>query len=545
LKKKSSTRKPPNSAPLDATIRQIVKYDIDGHEVSRKVDYFEYNGHKVELGTIGNILGSQLGAVLGGNSLVGKVAASTVIGTLTQSLGKVLQKTWDLSGTVVFDGTAFEQAWESTLNHFGQDLVVNLEGQVLGQISSLLMTELADALDLDGFEGKVFTAVGNTITNQILTNVWTMVKSPNPDPSMLFQGFDPKSLFGNVAGAVGGFLGTYLASQIIVADNTQASYGTSMGSSVGAYVGSLLIPIPGLGSLIGAFVGDILGTVIGNAVGVDEKSWGSVSIDLPKGIAVAGGYGSSNEGLDTTFVPITSSQASTVNRIVSLTGAHIIGLNGSGSGRIDYWQKGKTYEVTLPNGTRYDFISRLTGDVDAAWAAVGDRGVMALLGNVVLSGGGVFEMKAFRKSKATNVATLLTDLEVAKSYYKYVSHTGKINVLIAEASTTAFAQAWTVTLARAKELGLDTIRKLDHKGDDGKTVFKGTSLIDNEWGYGGDDKLSGQSKNDVLRGGDGNDRLDGGDDDDRLYGEADRDKLYGGNGNDTLDGGAGDDLLWG
>jgi hypothetical protein len=90
------------------------------------------------LETIGNILGSQLGTVFGGNSLGGKVLAGTVIGTLTQNLGELIQKSWDLSGKSVLGSDTFTQAWDNTFSDFGQDLVVNLEGQVLGQISSLL-----------------------------------------------------------------------------------------------------------------------------------------------------------------------------------------------------------------------------------------------------------------------------------------------------------------------------------------------------------------------------------------------------------------------
>ena len=183
-------------------------------------------------------------------------------------------------------------------------------------------------------------------------------------------------------------------------DNPQASIGTSIGSSIGAYVASALIPIPGVGTFIGAFLGNILGTLVGNAFGTDQKSWGSVY--MRHGKAVTGGFGSDNEGEWSTFTNITSSQAVTINRIVDMTGAKVVGLP-SGNGQIDYWQKGTTYTVFMPDGSAYDFLSRITPDPSAAWAAVADDGVMRMLKRLKLDGGDPFRRRAFDASKAKNV----------------------------------------------------------------------------------------------------------------------------------------------
>ena len=120
-----------------ATIRQVVKYDTEGKETSRKVDYFEFDGSKVQLEVIGNILGSQIGAVLGGNAFAGQVLAGTIVGTFTQNIGEFLQKSFRLSNTLIAVGDALEQALKLAFKDFGKDLQANFEGQ----ISSLLMTE--------------------------------------------------------------------------------------------------------------------------------------------------------------------------------------------------------------------------------------------------------------------------------------------------------------------------------------------------------------------------------------------------------------------
>jgi hypothetical protein len=44
--------------------------------------------------------------------------------------------------------------------------MVNLQGAVGRYLSGLLMAELVGALNLDGFEGRVFTTVGNQVVSR-------------------------------------------------------------------------------------------------------------------------------------------------------------------------------------------------------------------------------------------------------------------------------------------------------------------------------------------------------------------------------------------
>ena len=82
-------------------------------------------------------------------------------------------------------------------------------------------------------------------------------------------------------------------------------------------------------------------------------------------------------------------------------------------------------------------------------------------------------------------------------------------------------------------------------GGDGDDTFDASGSSENvyEYGYGGDDTLTGGDGNDYLNGGDGNDQLSGGDGADRLIGGEGNDVLNGGAGNDALYGGDGSDHL--
>jgi Ca2+-binding RTX toxin-like protein len=82
-------------------------------------------------------------------------------------------------------------------------------------------------------------------------------------------------------------------------------------------------------------------------------------------------------------------------------------------------------------------------------------------------------------------------------------------------------------------------------GNDSDNLFFAGAGNDILKGGGGSDYLFGEGGIDWLEGGDGNDWLWGGSDNDVLSGNADQDLLAGGTGNDVLNGGSGNDLLVG
>jgi len=535
-----------------ANATQVRTFDPNGVESSREVTHLEFDGSVIQLESITSSIGTVLGKELGGDSVFGQVAAGTVIGAIAGNIGEFLQKADFLSGSLT-DGSVWSSdplgnAVKSAFSDFGHDIATG----AIGQLSSLLMAELAESLGLEGFEGGLFTSMGGTITTQLLRNAYNVaagLKDPATGAAYtIFDGFQPTELLGSLSGAVGGYLGSYLASELLLPDNPQAAIGTSIGASIGAYLGSF-IPVPVIGTLIGSFLGNLFGTVIGNAVGVDAKSWGEISFDPNTGDFVTGGFSSDNGGDRQTFVNITSAQAELANRIIDMTGAHVVN-----AGSLSYYQKGTTYTLYLADGSGFDFATRYTTSPETAWAGAGDYGVMSLLSSAQLQGGDSFVIWALRHSSATNAAALISDMEIAKSYSNYVRNAEAINLLIKEQPKSAFAMGWVLTLMKAKELGIDQIREMRHDGTEVADKLDGTTLDDTMFGLVGNDVLAGKAGSDKLYGALGNDRLyggigqdslSGGDGDDILFGDDGDDTLSGGSGNDALTGGSGVNWLYG
>ncbi len=111
---------------------------------------------------LGNQLGAQIAAqVANGNPLV-QIGASTLLGVAFSNLSRVL--TAGVTGQLT--PTNLNQIFSVT--NLTTQTVTSLQGAVGGYISGLLMAELADALNLDGFEGRVFTTVGNVVVSRVV-----------------------------------------------------------------------------------------------------------------------------------------------------------------------------------------------------------------------------------------------------------------------------------------------------------------------------------------------------------------------------------------
>ncbi|GBE75901.1 hypothetical protein myaer87_31280 [Microcystis aeruginosa NIES-87] len=141
---------------------------------------------------------------------------------------------------------------------------------------------------------------------------------------------------------------------------------------------------------------------------------------------------------------------------------------------------------------------------------------------------------------------LLTALNVAETYYKYLENQSYIdNLLVSSAlanSQNENKQAvfWSNYLLQAQRLGLD--QSYHNVGDIADNYFRsasGDDMISGGLGsdtiisYSGDDTLLGENGNDVLVGGLGDDILDGGEGSDILLGQDGKNVLIGGEGSDT------------
>jgi len=145
----------------DGQVREALAY-ADDQELKVKTDqngaisdfFYQRGPISVDLGSIGATLGSEIGSILGHNSVVERIAAGTLIGTLGQELGKLLQfgsivspltaYSWN-DATATRSGTEFDNAETAA----ARDLRADFTGALSGQISGLLMggTRPATAAD--------------------------------------------------------------------------------------------------------------------------------------------------------------------------------------------------------------------------------------------------------------------------------------------------------------------------------------------------------------------------------------------------------------
>jgi uncharacterized protein YcfJ len=197
-------------------------------------------------GNIGALFGSKLGNYLGGDQPFAKLAAGTVLGAIGKEVGKALF----LGGSFTLE-TSIQNAFGTLA---GEPGVGSLPSAAIATISSLLMSELADTLNLSGFEGGLFTTVGTTITTKLITNahlIMTNATWGNGNAYTMFTGFNSDVIVPEIGSAVGGYLGSTLAGHIVIPHYAEGVIGQQVGSAVGGMLGTAIVPV------IGGFVGCI------------------------------------------------------------------------------------------------------------------------------------------------------------------------------------------------------------------------------------------------------------------------------------------------
>jgi hypothetical protein len=179
-------------------------------------------------GNIGAFFGSKIGQTLGGNALAGKLAAGTVLGAVGKEVGAALT----MGASFSLD-LAVKDAFGTLAGGPG---VGALPSGAIATVSSLLMAELAQKLDLHGVGAGLFNAVGTIITTKLITNAYGVMTGATVTgagggqvPVEMFTGFDPVSLATNVGGAVGSFLGSTLAAQIMMPTHPEGATGRISG----------------------------------------------------------------------------------------------------------------------------------------------------------------------------------------------------------------------------------------------------------------------------------------------------------------------------
>lgn len=168
----------------------------------------------------GEALGSAIGKALGGNNLALEIGGATILGTVSKNLAASLVT---LAGFTTNAGMPsplsglLNDALNNTFSDLGIQLPSTLSGLGgelgnvgVGQISSLLTSEVANALGLKGFGAGLFDAVGTTITSTIINNTFGALKvalaggSEANIGNALVQGFNITDFGGGIGGSVGG-----------------------------------------------------------------------------------------------------------------------------------------------------------------------------------------------------------------------------------------------------------------------------------------------------------------------------------------------------
>ncbi len=542
---------------------------------SGAISAFSRDGTPIDLGAIGGILGSQLGNKLGGNTFE-KIAAGTLLGAIGREVGGALQ--FGFSGAITEFASGgqpalLDGAVNGALGSMG-GFAGNLAAGAVGSLTSLLIGELGNKLGMNGFVTGFVSTVGTTITSQLATNAFNVaVIGTNPVngvPYSMFDGFASGQIFTNMAGAVGAYLGSFLAAQVMMPGSQEGALGQQIGSSIGGLVGTWIMP--GLGSFVGSFVGGIAGGALGALFGNDPESGGRIVLRADGVLVITEqwqDHGGSWQWLDV----VARYQIDTVDRLVGLTGGRIDAGYSNAGLRLN--QDDRSFWLTRAENTGVAAVNGANGPNDLA--PLVDPGVMELVSKIDLVGGDVVTRRAFENSAALNSTALAADLMVARDYRTYLDNTAVINALMAAQPESAFTAGWVLTLLKARELSLDTPSAQDFQhgiaaqlGDAGlyqrldfAPSFDGaqpdTLVLRHESGAEWRrDNAFGTGASPSAAGGAGNDYISlaglgvlsiahaaGGAGDDGLTGANGTDLLDGGVGNDTINGGEGHDWLHG
>jgi hypothetical protein len=344
-----------------------------------------WNGAEVA-GNIGAFFGSKLGTYLGGNSLVAQLGAGTVMGAIGKEVGKALF----MGGTFTLE-TSIQNAFGTLAGGSG---VGSLPSAAIATISSLLMSELADTLNLSGFEGGLFQTVGTPITTKLITNAFGMMTGAtwgNGNAYTMFTGFNSDVIVPEIGGVVGGYLGSTLAGHIVIPHYAEGAIGQQIGSAVGGMLGNAFVPV--IGGFVGALIGSIAGSIAGDLAGNDPESHGRVVFYTdnrfhPDPNSFWGDHGANGD----LFMHIATYTGNAVNALADFAGVQMhatpvttpLAVNPSGL-QLLYTQDNHYFMINEPFQGPLSVVAYPDSDDDLS--PLINKGIMTLAHRVALTGG--------------------------------------------------------------------------------------------------------------------------------------------------------------
>jgi Ca2+-binding RTX toxin-like protein len=466
---------------LSVAEHQTIIADADGQVISRTKDVHgnlrDENGNliaQISFAGLGGVIGSNFARLLRIDDPLVSIGVNTVLSEIGRSIGQAIEE----NKSVV-----------ETFKELPQDLGV----AAAGAVSSYLFGELIAELGIDGELGGVITSTGGAAISQIAQNLVLMkLGTPNVQWN--------SNVVGSLANAAGAFLGTYLASQLVEFDTIEGQIGASIGAAFGAYVGGAIggaqagakvgFSIWGpIGAAIGAFVGFIFGGIIGSLFAETAKSgadlrWNEESRRFGVGgVWAKGGASRSNAS------SIAQGAADVLNNVVRIAGSHVADGEEIRLGSYGTYKKSFVYRTTDASGrtiTAYrdsnitrvlnygiaisiaDMIPRLAGgNVFVKRALLGNYGLAGIDLNAMPVSevrGWLPSFDAIALANKFDMTALMGDLSTAVDYTSFLQQGAAIRAVMASEPDSAFTAMWTLTLARAWELGLHKRAATDWTG---------------------------------------------------------------------------------
>ena len=489
-----------------------------------------------------------------------------------------------------------------------QDAFYTFTNLAQAAVASLIVEEIAETIEIDGFAGEVFSVVGEYVTAQFVGQGFDFVFQ-NLDGEFfgnIFDGsFDFDQIDFNPAAVLAKFAAAKLAGELIAPESEVAGIMGSLGSSIGAFIGGSQAIIGALagpvGIAIGAFIGQVAGTGIGNAFGGEDhpSAFGAIRYDYDNDTFYTK-FITTNDGGPAELAESMAAQVSAgVNSILESTG-----------GALRHTSVAEALQIGIREGVfTVDILDGATHTFGSAGDAV-EFAAFHILKSHDLVGGSAVVMRAWHNTEATNMAEWREDIEVAEAFQQYLLNPTGILALMMDQPESELAQSWAAILQRAAELELHLphekdldggwnellLARGDHdpgsiptiegdsivltdpvtgeetvlhhvigpgyeivriEGTDGDDIIQvivdGSSITYVDAGAGNDtvegsderDIILGGAGDDTINGNDGDDWINGGSGDDTLHGNGGLDLLYGGDDNDTLYGDEDGDAVYG
>lgn len=327
--------------------------------------------------------------------------------------------------------------------------------------------ELGEALGLKGFGAELFTTTASTVTNHVIGNLLLQGQPA-------FAGLDLHNIGeglgggGSLPNLIGSAIGTFIGARLgamVVSPQTQAAVAlSSIGSAVGAYVavsstlawaaaagignsltllGSIIVPG------VGAFVGFVLGALIGNLFGSKKPRTPTANAEVYLNYTTdqfqLGASSASNGGNLELVKSMATTARDTLNGFLVQLAGDFDYDTATGYRRVS---DGMGWFTNVPSNLN-SYYGHTAGQL---WVKLGSvyatqenvasadeavsKGVMWSLRQTSVIGGDIFAKRALEHSQATDLTSLLGDLQIASDYRFYANNRELINGYITGAYST-------------------------------------------------------------------------------------------------------------